>query len=75
MTIHETDRFLTLLDLLTAEEGSAVTIVHDNPDFDGENCTILVEHDFGHQNQYFGATRLECLEKAYAASKEREAAT
>lgn len=72
MTIHETARFLELLDLLTADEGDTVTFVNDNPDFcAGPNCVVFTERAFGMQERFTGETRLACLEAAYKAHEGR----
>ena len=56
---------------LTDKELHNVTIVHDNADYDGENCciifTIILDEKFGQGVQFYGDTKLECLEKAYKA--------
>jgi hypothetical protein len=57
------------LNQLRADEGSSVTILCDNPDFNGEpNCTIECQAEWtGWTRQRFTAdTLLECLERAEA---------
>ena len=56
---------------LTADEGNAVEIVHDNPD-EGYNCLIIFTSllqspvDIGYNAKtYTGDTKLQCLQKAW----------
>lgn len=58
---------MDLINELREDEGNAVTICCDNPDFnDQPNCKILVcgEHTNWQDQEYTGDTLYECLSKA-----------
>jgi hypothetical protein len=68
--IHDRDRrTVKAIDTLREQEGEAVQIPNDNPDFGGPNCVIIWHRDFGDDEgvRFPGDTLLECLEKAVAA--------
>lgn len=76
MQPNEAVEMIRLIDLLRAEEGEAVTIYNDNPDFGGPNCRIDCQGAWVDalplQNQwhpvkaFFGDTVLDCLRQAQA---------
>ena len=60
---------------LTEQEAYAVTIVHDNPDFNNlPNCIVFLNGDCtGYQDKRFhGDTRLEALQQAHDFYQKQE---
>lgn len=60
-----------LVNVLRKSEGHAVTLMCDNPDFNGQpNCAIEVygEHTDWQAKRFTGDTVIEALEKAVAAA-------
>ena len=67
------DPRLALIEALRADEGSSVTILCDNPDFNGQpNCAIEVNGDWTDwkDRRFTGDTVLDCLQKAHTAMLE-----
>jgi hypothetical protein len=63
---HANDRLADLINQLRAEEGNALTLVCDNPEFHGEACSVFVtsEATGWKDKRYDGANLLACLEAA-----------
>lgn len=61
-------RVLAIMDWLRQWEPSWVTLVHDNPEFDGPNCMVMINNEWtSYEDKAFkGDTVLSCLQEAKA---------
>lgn len=67
--------FVGAIDALRAKEGDSVTILCDNPDFNGQpNCAIECSGEWTNwePRRFAGDTVLSCLCAATAARREKE---